>query len=77
MNDKMKQLIQTLIPFLILGVMAALFIGLVIMFSSVLIWGIFIGGILWAISLVKSFFFPEKKATKSEGRIIEHDDHKS
>lgn len=76
MNDKIKQIIETLVPFLILGVMAALFIGLIIMFSSVLIWGIFIGGILWAISMLKGFFFPEKKVPKSEGRIIEHDDQK-
>lgn len=76
MNDKIKQLMETLVPFLILGIMAALFIGLVIMFSSVLIWGIFIGGILWAITMVRSFFFPEKKETKPEGRIIEHDDQK-
>ena len=76
MNDKIKQLLQTMVPFLILGTIVALFIGLVIMFSSVLVWGIFIGGILWAITLVKSFFFPEKEITKPEGRIIEHDDQK-
>lgn len=76
MNDKIKQIFQTLIPFLMLGIMAALLIGLVIMFSSILVWGIFIGGILWAISMIKNFFFPEKKIPPSEGRVIEHEDHK-
>lgn len=76
MNDKIKQLIQTLVPFLVLGVIAALFVGLLIMFSSILVWGIFIGAILWAVTMIKNFFFPVKEIPKTEGRIIEHDEHK-
>ena len=76
MNEKLQKLLQTLIPFIMLGIVAALCIGFIIMFSSILIWGIFIGGLLWIGALAKSFFFPDKDLSKSEGRIIEHNDRK-
>lgn len=61
MNNKLQEIIQTLVPFIMLGVVAALCIGLVLMFSSVLIWGVFIGAILWAGNMLKTLLFPGKK----------------
>lgn len=73
MNDKLRSLLESLIPFIVLGVATSLIIGLFIMFSYVLVWGIFIGAILWAGFLIKNFLFPSKAIPKTEGRIIEHD----
>ncbi|MCC5016276.1 MULTISPECIES: hypothetical protein [Legionella] len=74
MNEKLQRLLENIVPFLMLGIAIALVIGLFIMFSYVLIWGLLIGGILWAISFVKSYFFPSNTPTKTEGRVIEHND---
>ena len=76
MKNTLKQMIHTFIPFIMLGVMAALCVGLVLMFSSILIWGVFIGGILWVVAMAKNFLFPEKKTNRPDGRIIEHDKDK-
>lgn len=76
MNHKFQQILQSLIPFMVLGLAVALLIGLFIMFSYVLVWGIFIGGILWIGAIIKSFLFPGKTLPKSEGNIIEHNDRK-
>lgn len=74
MNNKLQQLLQTLIPFLVIGVMIALFVGLLIMFSYALLWGLVIGGVLWIASLIKTMLFPSPSSHKHEGRIIEHND---
>ncbi|HHF7344320.1 hypothetical protein [Legionella feeleii] len=75
MNEKLQRLLENIVPFLMLGIAIALVIGLFIMFSYVLIWGLLIGGILWAISFVKSYFFPSSNTpAKTEGRVIEHND---
>ncbi len=76
MNDKVKLLLETLIPFIILGVSIALLLGLLIMFSYVLMWGLLIGGGLWLISVAKQYLFPSQLEKKEQGRIIEHDDKK-
>lgn len=78
MNDKIRKLIESIVPFMLLGVAISLIIGLFIMFSYVLVWGIFIGGIFWLGSLAKNYFFPNENAspTKKQGRIIEHDSKK-
>ncbi|MGQ3888414.1 hypothetical protein ACQUW5_05205 [Legionella sp. CNM-1927-20] len=76
MNKRLNYLFQTLIPFLIIGIAIAMLLGLLIMFSYVLMWGILIGGILWLVSVIKNFLFPKKVLAKSEGRIIEHNDQK-
>ncbi|WP_133136640.1 hypothetical protein [Legionella rowbothamii] len=82
MNNKFQvpKIFETLIPFIIAGIAIALFIGLLFMFSYVVIWGLIIGGILWLISVVKELIFPSTKKTpiskKTQGRIIEHDDKK-
>lgn len=81
MNDKFpfSKIFETLIPFIIGGMAIALFLGLLFMFSYVLIWGIIIGGALWLASQVKYFLFSGSKSTmevvkKEKGRVIEHDD---
>jgi hypothetical protein len=76
MNYKFKQILLTLVPFLLIGIAISLFVGLLIMFSYVLVWGLLIGGILWIVSVVKNLLFPKKKLTNVEGRIIEHNDRK-
>ncbi|MCE3045235.1 MULTISPECIES: hypothetical protein [Legionella] len=75
MNDKIQQLFQTLIPFLLLGIAISLLVGLFIMFSYVLVWGILIGGTLWIFATIKRLIFPSKNVAKTSGRIIEHKDH--
>ncbi|MFC3908844.1 hypothetical protein ACFORL_07110 [Legionella dresdenensis] len=75
MNGKLQQIIQSLVPFLIMGIAIAMLIGLFIMFSYVLIWGIFIGGVLWFAALIKDYLFPPPPEEKHEGRVIEHKDH--
>ncbi|GGI88819.1 hypothetical protein [Legionella impletisoli] len=74
MDKKFQNILEQLIPFIILGIGIALAIGLLIMFSYVLVWGIVIGGVIWLVYFVKSYFFPDKAASKKNGRIIEHDD---
>ena len=76
MNDKIQQYLENLAPFLVLGVAIALFVGFLFMFSYILIWGVIIGGMLWLITIAKSYFFPEEPNKKDNGRIIEHDDRK-
>lgn len=77
MNEKVQQVIENLVPFLMIGVAIALVIGLFIMFSYVLVWGLLIGGILWILSIIKALVFPSESnhtLVKSKGRIIEHND---
>ncbi|MGC1182937.1 hypothetical protein [Legionella sp.] len=82
MNTKLQpsKIFETLVPFIIAGIAIALFIGLLFMFSYVVIWGLMIGGVLWLLSLVKGLLFPNSKNSvitkKAPGRIIEHDDKK-
>jgi hypothetical protein len=74
MSHKKQQIYEQIIPFIILGIATAVVIGLFIMLSYALIWGVILGGIFWLASLVKNYLFPSAvKATKA-GRIIEHDD---
>ncbi|WP_133130410.1 hypothetical protein [Legionella yabuuchiae] len=74
MDKKLQNILEQLIPFIILGIGIALAIGLLIMFSYVLVWGIVIGGIIWLVYFVKSYFFPSHSPKKKNGRIIEHND---
>lgn len=71
MNNSFERLISGIVPFIMLGIAVSLMIGLVIMFSYVLLWGVFIGFVLWAIVSVKEYFFPSKKIN-IRGRIIEY-----
>jgi hypothetical protein len=78
MSNKLSKIFQPLVPFLIAGIAIALVIGLLIMFSYVIVWGLLIGGILWLLSVLKELIFSNTtksiSAKKTQGRIIEHDD---
>jgi len=76
MNNKLQKAFTTLVPFVVIGVVIAVFIALLCLFFYVAIWGLIIGGILWAASMLKLYFFPSKEASKDHGRVIEHDDKK-
>ncbi len=70
--------LESLVPFLMIGFVIAAVIGLIVMISYVLIWGLLIGSILWLVALVKEKFFPqpEKKKGSHKGRVIDYDDIK-
>lgn len=53
-----KKILESLIPFLVVGVAIALCIGLLFMFFSVAVWGLLIGGVLWLGALAKQYLFP-------------------
>lgn len=74
MNYNLQKFFENLIPFLVIGIAIALFVGLLFMFFYVAIWGILLGSVLYLIVLAKNFFFPKKPAIKEKGRVIEHDD---
>lgn len=74
MNEKLEKIIENIIPFIVIGIGIAIFIGLLFMFFYVVIWGVLIGAVLWMAALAKQYFFPSK--AKTQGRIIEHDDKK-
>lgn len=76
MNDKLEKIIENLMPFVIVGVAIALFIGLLFMFFYIAVWGLIIGGVLWLATLVKQYLFPNNSPKKEEGRVIEHDNKK-
>ncbi len=83
MSNKFQvpKIFENIIPFIIAGMAIALFLGLLFMFSYVVIWGLIIGAVLWLIALIKQFILPSvseksKPIKKSDGRIIEHDDKK-
>ena len=72
---KLELFIQQLLPFILLGIGIALVIGMVVVFSYLLLWGIFFGAIIWIGYIVKNILFPPSSPpTKQKGRIIEHDD---
>lgn len=75
-----NNLLESLAPFLILGVSVAILIALIVFLSYVFFWGLVIGGVLWVAAFIKERFFPsqskQKSSQESPGRIIEHDDIK-
>ncbi len=74
MNNKTSQIFEQLVPFIILGIAIVLIFGLFIVLSYIVVWGLFLGAIIWAIYAIKTYFFPAKKVPQKMGRIIEHDD---
>ena len=74
MNIKLQRIVAQFIPFVILGIVIAFAIALFILFSYVLLWGIFIGAIIWVVAVIKNYFFPKRAVVKNEqGRVIDHD----
>ncbi|MFA5960206.1 MAG: hypothetical protein WC785_06790 [Tatlockia sp.] len=80
MNDKLQKSLEGLVPYLMLGIAIALVIGLFIMFSYVVVWGLLIGALLWLVSVVRTYLFPVKptqvELKRRKGRVIEHEDKK-
>lgn len=72
--SKLRKVLQSLLPFVLIGVFIAVAMALLIIFSYLLIWGILIGGIIALVALIRNYFFMKKTKTAS-GRIIEHEDH--
>lgn len=74
MNNKLKQMVDLLPTFIILGIAIALLVGLFIMLSYVIVWGLLLGGIIWVGFVIKNYFFPSSSTKNTGGRVIEHDD---
>ncbi|MBA2653310.1 MAG: hypothetical protein H0U73_13760 [Tatlockia sp.] len=77
MNKKTSQLTESIIPFLILGIAIALIVGIFIMFSYVLFWGLIVGAVLWIVNSIKNFLSAKevsKSPEKIKGNIFEHND---
>ncbi len=73
MNNKLKPMLDLLPTFITIGIAIALIIGLFIMLSYVVVWGLLLGSILWIGVVIRNYFFPSKSPIQQEGRIIEHD----
>lgn len=69
----MKNFLEKLIPYLVLGVFLAFFIALLFILSYVLIWGLMIGFVIYGIAYLKQRFFAKKPVVSTKGRVIEHD----
>jgi|GEM_PF-1410686 len=84
MKQQFKDLFNQLPPFVLLGISIVLGIGIFLIFSYVLVWGLVIGGLLWGLSFLFQYIRdlsapPSKKKPKKntkKGRIIEHDNKK-
>ena len=68
-----KKILDSFVPFIIIGVGIAIAVGLLFMFFSIAIWGVVIGGILWLATVIKQYFFPAKPVKNDSGRVIDHD----
>lgn len=70
----MPRIVQTIVPFIVLGISIAILIALAILLSYVVLWGIAIGLVLFTLGYLKNTFFPSevKKQDPKKGRIIEH-----
>jgi hypothetical protein len=79
MPRSLKHFFQQLPPFILLGVSIAFAVGLFIVFSYVLLWGLLIGAILWSINILVQYVRGTSATSKntqtkpSKGRIIEHE----
>ncbi|MGL6029862.1 MAG: hypothetical protein ACRC0B_08575 [Legionella sp.] len=71
-----KKILESLIPFMVVGIAIALCIGLLFMFFSVAVWGLLIGGVLWLAAVAKQYLFPTQPVSEEHGRIIEHNEKK-
>lgn len=75
----MRRSIQTLMPFVILGVIIVILAFSVVLLAYILFFGAVIGLIFFAINWIRNKFFTPKlpaKPRKKSGRIIDSDDWK-
>ncbi|MCH9755787.1 MAG: hypothetical protein K0U37_01175 [Gammaproteobacteria bacterium] len=77
MSRSLKHFFQQLPPFILLGIAIALAVGIFVVFSYVLVWGLLIGGILWGVSAIFQYFrslsASDNEPKTSKGRIIDHE----
>ena len=79
--QSLKHFFRQMPPFILLGISIAFIIGIFIVFSYVLLWGLLIGAVLWGVNaIVRYFRSPSSDNTSSKpphssskGRIIDHD----
>ena len=77
MTNTLKQLVRQLPPFILIGIVIAFAIGIFVVFSYVLLWGLLVGSVLWLIAAVYQYFNQTTTQKKpSKGRIIDHDKRK-
>lgn len=76
MNSSLSHILRALIPYFLLGMSIAFLIGICILLSYVLFWGVIIGVVLWFIVRIKAFFHTTTVPSKhsSTGRVFEHHD---
>ncbi|MGQ3891633.1 hypothetical protein [Legionella sp. CNM-4043-24] len=72
MNKKLNIPLQSIKPFMVLGFAIALIIGLLMMLSYLVIWGLVIGAVLWLAATVKRLLFPPRIISRQQGRIIDY-----
>ena len=72
--NKLELFFEQLIPFVLLGIAIAFTVGLIIVFSYVLMWGILLGGIIWIVFIIHHYF-SSRSSGKRDGSIIEHNDN--
>ena len=68
-----QRLLNQLPPFIFIGIILAMALGLFILFVHVILWGILLGSILWVCSLIGRFFSTPHPYKKRKGRIINHE----
>lgn len=75
-SQTIKRLATQLAPYFILGFAIALLVGIFILLSYVLVWGLLIGVVLWLVARIKLYLKQKPDLTEHKtGRIIEHDDN--
>ncbi|MBA3535723.1 MAG: hypothetical protein H0T84_03790 [Tatlockia sp.] len=78
MKKNLKQAPEKIITFLFFCIIIALAVGILIMISYFIIWGLILGSLLWIVTFLKKLIYSEKKINNQShetlGRIIEHDD---
>lgn len=73
MKPAASSLFKRLPFFVFIGVVIVFAIILLMAFTYLFLWGLFIGMILWVIASIKLYFFPPQKLPKKteQGRIID------
>ena len=70
----LQRFFETIVPFLVIGLLIAVTVAIAIMMFYVLLWGVAIGLIIYAAAWVKNKVCPAKQPPpETHGRVIEHD----
>lgn len=72
MNHSIQKALNNFIPFVLIGILFAFFIGLFVIFAYFILWGFIIGVIFWIGASIKQYFFPSRTFIKLKRRIIEY-----